>query len=159
MYLTRTCVAATHWTQRCVASRTAELTLPSPYNMKFSVTTLVLGLVSAVLGQETLTINTPTAAYYCEPLLITWAGGVGPYNLVYLIGGSTPIPGHEFFATDVPGYSYEWTVSVSYCECLVFIPPVDAYKLSDTPIALVVQDSTGTTAESATFTVEYGTCS
>ncbi|KAI6128294.1 hypothetical protein EV401DRAFT_920184 [Pisolithus croceorrhizus] len=109
--------------------------------MKFSVTTLVLGLVSAVLGQETLTINTPTAAYYCEPLLITWAGGVGPYNLVYLIGGNTPIPGHEFFATDVPGYSYEWTVSVSYY----------------TPIALVVQDSTGATAESATFTVEYGT--
>lgn len=111
--------------------------------MKFSATAFVLGLVSAVLGQETLTIDSPTAAYYCEPLLITWQGGEGPYNLGYLIGGTTPIPGHEFFATGVPGYSYEWTVSVSYY----------------TPIALVVQDSTGATAESATFYVEYGTCS
>lgn len=92
--------------------------------MKFSATAFVLGLVSAVLGQETLTIDSPTAAYYCEPLLITWQGGEGPYNLGYLIGGSTPIPGHEFFATGVPGYSYDWTVSVSYY----------------TPIALVVQE-------------------
>ncbi|KIK18932.1 hypothetical protein PISMIDRAFT_683611, partial [Pisolithus microcarpus 441] len=110
--------------------------------MKFSATAFVLGLVSAVLGQETLTIDSPTAAYYCEPLLITWQGGEEYSPRRYLIGGSTPIPGHEFFATGVPGYSYDWTVSVSYY----------------TPIALVVQDSTGATAESATFYVEYGTC-
>ncbi|KAI6045765.1 hypothetical protein EDC04DRAFT_2634868 [Pisolithus marmoratus] len=111
--------------------------------MKFSVATLFLGLASTVLGQEILTINSPSVAYYCQPLLITWEGGEGPYNLVYLIAGTTPIPGHEYFATGVAGYSYLWTVSVSFY----------------TPIALIVQDSTGATAETATFYVEYGTCS
>lgn len=111
--------------------------------MKLSATALFLGLVSAVLGQETLTINTPSAAYYCEPLLITWAGGVGPFSLGYLIAGTTPIPGHEWFAAGLTGDSYDWTVSVSYY----------------TPIALVVQDSTGAVAESGTFYVDYGTCS
>lgn len=107
--------------------------------MKFAAASCFLGLISTVLAQTPLAINTPTTpVYQCEDLLITWQGGVEPYSLGYLIGGSTSIPGHEFFATGLTGYSYDWTVSVDYY----------------TPIALVVQDNTGTRAETATFTVE-----
>ncbi|KAI6160044.1 hypothetical protein EDD17DRAFT_1835183 [Pisolithus thermaeus] len=113
--------------------------------MKFSVTTLVLGLVSAVLGQETLTINTPTAAYYCEPLLITWAGG-DPTTWVHL----PYLDYRDTLSEEIPRFP-----ATSFSQ-RTFLAILDAYRLSDTPIALVVQDSTGATAESATFTVEYG---
>ncbi|KAG6329108.1 hypothetical protein ID866_9980 [Astraeus odoratus] len=112
--------------------------------MKFAAASFLLASVTAVLGQDTLTINSPTTpVYYDQPYLITWNGGVGPYDLgyvLYLVGGTTAIPGNEFFATGLPGYSYNWTVSVDYY----------------TPIALVVQDSTGTLAETTVFTVERG---
>ncbi|KIJ69280.1 hypothetical protein HYDPIDRAFT_36360 [Hydnomerulius pinastri MD-312] len=103
--------------------------------MKSIAAALIL-LASAVSGYQPLIMNTPAATYQCEPTLLTWSGGKGPYSLVYLIAGTVAIPG-VFIVQGETGHSYNWIVGVS----------------GGTPIAIRVEDSTNTTAVSGTFTV------
>jgi hypothetical protein len=102
----------------------------------FTALTSVVLLATSVVGQ--LTINTPASnsVIECEPSAITWTGGTPPYFLVITSSGAAI---DTFPATNAT--SYDWNTNVP----------------ANTPLGLTIKDSTGTTAQSAPFTVNAGT--
>jgi len=97
--------------------------------------------VARVSTQSTLTINTPAVATECEPLLITWSGGTGPYFLTVHPGASPSAAALITFGT-VNGTSFTWSA---------------VNEQANTSLDLAVSDSTGATSQSAPFTVQAGT--
>lgn len=88
---------------------------------------------------EGLTISTPSNPVVCQPLKITWSGGQAPYQLELQPGAQPSAPSLRDFGQQ-DGSAYTWTVD---------LPP-------GTSVGLTLRDSTGTTAQSAPFTVQAG---
>ncbi|TCD64343.1 hypothetical protein EIP91_004212 [Steccherinum ochraceum] len=55
--------------------------------MKFLAVTLAAAafVAGAPAATETLLVNTPGSAIQCENTLLTWLGGVSPFELVYVV--------------------------------------------------------------------------
>ncbi|KAF8206419.1 hypothetical protein K438DRAFT_2014135 [Mycena galopus ATCC 62051] len=94
---------------------------------------------------QALTINTPTiggttpGTAECQPLLITWSGGTGPYIIVVNTSPAGTTPVIEFDGQS--GTQVSWT-AVNVTE--------------NTQLLLTIKDSTGATASSAPFPVTAG---
>jgi len=107
--------------------------------MRFAV--VLLSIVTAVMAQ--LTVNTPTGAITCLNQQVTWTGGVSPYVIQIQPGGDPSQAAIQTF-TGLTGTSYTWFVT----------------EAANTQVFIRLRDSTGTTAESGTFTIMAGgTCS
>ncbi|KAF8273221.1 hypothetical protein EI94DRAFT_1795303 [Lactarius quietus] len=121
--------------------------------------------VARVSTQSTLTINTPAVATECEPLLITWSGGTGPYFLVRIALSAFHhfyIHAHTFFSliTDVlhPGASPSAAALITFGTVNGTSFTWSAVnEQANTSLDLAVSDSTGATSQSAPFTVQAGT--
>ncbi|KAH9068403.1 hypothetical protein EDB83DRAFT_2518752 [Lactarius deliciosus] len=114
--------------------------------MKFALVSIASAtLFIAGVSAQSLTINTPLNVVVCQPLLISWAGGTGPFFLRWVIfvhPGATPDgPALQDFGTQ-QGNSFTWTA--------VNFP-------SGTSLDLTLRDSAGITSQSAPFTVQTGT--
>ncbi|KAH9846717.1 hypothetical protein C2E23DRAFT_863826 [Lenzites betulinus] len=49
--------------------------------MRFSTASVLAMFAATAFAQDTLTINTPANATQCETTVVTWNGGVAPFNL------------------------------------------------------------------------------
>ncbi|EGN99258.1 hypothetical protein SERLA73DRAFT_137520 [Serpula lacrymans var. lacrymans S7.3] len=102
-----------------------------------SVALLVAGAVA-----QSFTINTPANVVECQPTLLQWSGGTGPYYLSILPGSSPGSAALEDLGQQ-SGTSVTWTCNIA----------------AGTSIGLTLRDSTGATAQSAPFTVNPGSSS
>ncbi|KAL5480160.1 hypothetical protein ACEPAI_1430 [Sanghuangporus weigelae] len=105
--------------------------------MKFS-TAQFPALLAAACAEAQLLINTPTNAVQCQPLSITWSGGVGKKVDFVVVPGDQPSAPALVDLGQQAGTSLIWVVNVS----------------AGTSIALEVTDSTGTIVQTAPFTVQ-----
>jgi len=106
--------------------------------MKFILAPVIaLGLAASTAFAQ-ITINTPPLAVVCEPLQITWTGGVQPYYLSITNGQDTTTIYATF--TNIFGTSLTWLVDQAVV----------------TPVGLTLHDSVGTPAQSASFTIQNG---
>ncbi|KAK2460346.1 hypothetical protein APHAL10511_007735 [Amanita phalloides] len=94
---------------------------------------------SAALAQNSFTINTPTNAVVCQPLLLAWQGGTRPYFLVVLSGNDPTGQALEDLGQQ-NGTSLTWLVN----------------QPAGTALGLTLRDSTGLVAQTASFTVNPG---
>ncbi|KAF8896283.1 hypothetical protein BD779DRAFT_1495003 [Infundibulicybe gibba] len=95
-------------------------------------------LVSLIPGTfAALTINTPTNAVQCQPLLLSWVDGQPPYFLSVLPGGQAAAPPLKSFPTQ-NGTSLTW-------------PKVDIQ--AGVGITLALKDNTGAQAFSDIVTI------
>ncbi|KIY43832.1 hypothetical protein FISHEDRAFT_77761 [Fistulina hepatica ATCC 64428] len=100
-----------------------------------------ISLISLAVAVAALTINTPSSLTECEPVLLEWSDGTAPYYLnAFLHYGADPSTTILNFG-EINATEYTWTVDYA----------------SGTSLGLTVEDSTGTTAESAAVTVQSGT--
>ncbi|KAF8732362.1 hypothetical protein AX14_004488 [Amanita brunnescens Koide BX004] len=101
---------------------------------KFFLTAIaIVSLVPAVIS---LTIDTPASVVQCQPTLLTWNGGTGPYYLTILPGGQVSAePMETFTATD--DTSKTWIANLD----------------SSQPVTFALKDSTGQTAFSDQVTI------
>ncbi|EIW83775.1 hypothetical protein CONPUDRAFT_80364 [Coniophora puteana RWD-64-598 SS2] len=97
-------------------------------------------LVGSVVGQQPLVINTPANVVQCEPVLITWDGGVGPYNLTLNKNGVPDSPVEAFYG--LTGNAYTWTVNVK----------------EGTVLGFSLKDSSSDLAQTAPFTIQESDC-
>ncbi|TFK40370.1 hypothetical protein BDQ12DRAFT_772610 [Crucibulum laeve] len=106
--------------------------------MKSTIFSAVLFAAGAFA--QSFSINTPIGAVVCQPLLISWIGGTGPYFLSILPGNQ---PGAAALVDlgRQDGNSVTWTVNVA----------------AGTSLGLTIRDSSGATAQSAAFTPNAGT--
>ncbi|KIM62692.1 hypothetical protein SCLCIDRAFT_9019 [Scleroderma citrinum Foug A] len=107
--------------------------------MKTVLASVVL-FVAGALAQ--FTINTPGNVVQCEPTLISWSGGTGPYFLSILPGASPTGSALENLGQQ-NSTSVTWTCNFP----------------SGSSLGLTLRDSTGAVAQSAPFTVNPGTSS
>ncbi|KAH9859070.1 hypothetical protein C2E23DRAFT_855730 [Lenzites betulinus] len=49
--------------------------------MRFSVASVLAMFAATAFAQDTLTMNTPASVTQCETTVVTWNGGVAPFNL------------------------------------------------------------------------------
>ncbi|KAF8962759.1 hypothetical protein BDZ97DRAFT_1092564 [Flammula alnicola] len=110
----------------------------SSINMKYFAA--VAALVSVVPRIVSLTINTPSSVVQCEPQLLSWAEGTGPYYLSIIPGGQAGAAPIKTFDTQ-SGTSMTWRA--------VDIP-------AGTSITCVLKDSTGNTAYTDKVNVQQG---
>lgn len=96
--------------------------------------------VSCALAQ--FSINTPSNVVECEPTLLTWSGGTGPYTL-------SIVPGASPNGAAIENLGQQNTTSVTWV-CNI---------AQGTSIGLALRDSTGAIAQSAPFTVNPGSSS
>jgi len=96
-------------------------------------------LASTTLAQG-LSINSISGVTTCVPVLLTWAGGVSPYDVMVL--PESP-PNANALVDFLPqtGTSLTWIVNIT----------------AGTTAFLQIRDSTGQPAESGNFTVQAGT--
>lgn len=99
----------------------------------------VFALVPIFAHCQDLSINTPSDAVVCQPLLITWSGGVPPYHL-YILPGNQPNAAPLEDLGVQSGTSCTWVVNLA----------------PSTSIGLRLRDSKGAVAESAPFTIQPG---
>jgi len=104
--------------------------------MKTTFASLAL-FVAGVLAQ--FTINTPANVVECQPTLITWSGGVAPYFLSILPGGSPTAAALEDLG-QMNTTSVTWTCNIQ----------------AGVSLGLTLRDSSGAVAQSAPFTVNPG---
>ncbi|KAH9002974.1 hypothetical protein EDB86DRAFT_3073463 [Lactarius hatsudake] len=113
--------------------------------MKFALVSIASAtLFAAGVSAQSLTVNTPLNVVVCQPLLISWSGGTGPYFLRFVIihpGAAPDDPALEDFGTQ-QGTSFTWTA--------VNFP-------SGTSLDITLRDSGGLISQSAPFTVQTGT--
>jgi len=106
----------------------------------FTSAALTLCAALAAVAQNTLTINTPTALFTCDPYLVAWSGGTGPYTVrVFPAGniGTTPL---ATLVTGTSANTLTWTVNLA----------------AGTGVTLAVTDATGTTIPSASVNIQAG---
>ncbi|KAJ7312308.1 hypothetical protein DFH08DRAFT_822347 [Mycena albidolilacea] len=85
----------------------------------FLLLAAVLGASAAVAPHAPLVINTPVSAAQCEPLLITWSGGIPPYVMAVQINPIQPLP---ISGTDVTtDTSFTWIVNATLGQSLVLL--------------------------------------
>ncbi|TFK75238.1 hypothetical protein BDN72DRAFT_758202 [Pluteus cervinus] len=85
---------------------------------------------------QSFTINTPTNVVVCQPILLSWTGGVGAIH-----DGNNPSAAAIEDLGPQNGTSFTWIVNVA----------------AGTSIGLALRDSTGQSVQSASFTVNPGT--
>jgi len=106
--------------------------------MKSILPVIALGLAASTAFAQ-LTINTPSSAVECEPLLLMWAGGTPPYFV-------SVFPGNQAGAAALLNFPQTSATSLSWT----------VNQPAQTALDLTVRDSTGATAQSAPFTVTAG---
>jgi len=94
---------------------------------------------ASTYAQNSFSINTPANAVVCEPLLISWEGGLSPYYLSVLPGNTPSGQALENLGT-FNGTSFTWTVNIA----------------AGTQLDLTLRDSSGLIAQSAPFTINPG---
>jgi len=104
--------------------------------MKFTLFTIA-AFVAGVSAQ--FTINTPTNVVVCQPILLSWSGGVAPYFLSILPGNQPGAAALEDLGTQA-GTSFTWKADIA----------------AGTLIGLNLRDSSGQTAQSAAFSINTG---
>ncbi|KAJ7865137.1 hypothetical protein B0H14DRAFT_3862303 [Mycena olivaceomarginata] len=95
---------------------------PSDMQSFFLLLAAALGTSAAVTSRAPLEINTPVpGAAQCEPLLITWSGGIPPYVVAYARVVQTnpiqPTPLVDFGL--VTGNSLTWVVNATLGQSLI----------------------------------------
>ncbi|TCD61872.1 hypothetical protein EIP91_007821 [Steccherinum ochraceum] len=48
----------------------------------FLASLTTIGFMAGALASDVLLVNTPASAVQCEDTLLTWSGGVPPFNLL-----------------------------------------------------------------------------
>ncbi|WRT67880.1 uncharacterized protein IL334_004854 [Kwoniella shivajii] len=84
--------------------------------MKFFATAIsTVALIGAVLAQQAndITIATPPSLTQCEPVLLSWSGGVGPYILTAIPGGQPSAAALATISASEAGNSVTWKVNVA----------------------------------------------
>ncbi|KAF9500123.1 hypothetical protein BDN71DRAFT_1441235 [Pleurotus eryngii] len=111
--------------------------------MKFSVIATSLFCAVLALAQTTgFTINTPTNPVQCQPLLISWVGGQGPFFLSVRNGDDPSGPAIADLGEQPAGAtSFSWQ-RVNF--------------QANTRLGFSLRDQTGATAQSAAVTVQAG---
>jgi len=97
----------------------------------------LLFVVPAALAQ--ITVATPPSVVVCEPVSLSWTGGVSPYYVSIIPGGQAGATAIESFPTQ-PGNSYVWNVNL----------PATSY------ITIQVRDTSGNIQYSSPITVQAG---
>lgn len=105
-----------------------------PIMKTFATVFALVALVPGILG---LTINTPSNIVACQPILLNWSDGTGPYYLSILPGGQPSAPAIKTFPTQT-GTSLTWNVDIA----------------ANTGITIQIKDSTGATEYSDTVNVQ-----
>lgn len=102
---------------------------------------LVLIVVSAgsAIAQTLLTVQTPASLIQCEPALLAWSGGQGPYFIAAIPGGQSAAAALMNFGQH-NGTSLTWTVNVT----------------AGTSVSLKITDATGATNYDQAVTVQAG---
>lgn len=117
---------------------------PSPFLFRHSspgiLLFIVLNLFFYRVAAQTFTVDTPSQAVVCDPLLLSWEGGKAPYSLHILFTEQL-----EEDHNGLSGTSFNWTVDT---------PPTQG-----STVVLNVTDSTGAFAVSDPFPVVNGTTS
>ncbi|KAJ8084722.1 hypothetical protein PM082_003498 [Marasmius tenuissimus] len=101
---------------------------------------LALATVAALfaVAEAVVTINTPNNLVQCQPTLITWSGGPGPFTLSY--DGNNPTgPALETFP-GLQGTSFTWDVDIP----------------AGRSVGFLLRDSTGATSQTAAVTIQKG---
>ncbi|KAJ6506637.1 hypothetical protein C8R45DRAFT_1208685 [Mycena sanguinolenta] len=84
----------------------------------FFLLAAALGTNAAIARHAPLEINTPVpGAAQCEPLLITWSGGIPPYVVVVQTNPIQPTPLVDFGL--VTGNSLTWIVNATLGQSLI----------------------------------------
>ncbi|KDQ24858.1 hypothetical protein PLEOSDRAFT_174441 [Pleurotus ostreatus PC15] len=111
--------------------------------MKFSVVATSLFCAVLALAQTPgFTINTPTNPVQCQPLLISWVGGQGPFFLSVHNGDDPSGPAIADLGEQPAGAtSFSW-------QRVTF--------QANTRLGFSLRDQTGATAQSAAVTVQAG---
>ncbi|GAA5932433.1 uncharacterized protein JCM15063_001224 [Sporobolomyces koalae] len=110
--------------------------------MRFFTSTLITAAAAlSAAAQSTLTINTPSALFTCDPYLVTWSGGSAPYTVRVFPSGQLSATPLGTLVSGSDATSLTWTVNLA----------------QGTAISLAITDSTGTTVPSAPVTVQAGT--
>ncbi|GAA5976491.1 hypothetical protein JCM11641_001319 [Rhodosporidiobolus odoratus] len=104
--------------------------------MRFTSFAAALAAAGSALAQSSLTINTPTALYTCQPFLLTWSGGQAPYYIRVFQGGSQSDL-LETLLSSTSETSYTWNVNLA----------------ASTSVTLGMTDSTGASAFTAPVTI------
>jgi len=100
--------------------------------MKSILTSVIALLIAASTALAQFTINTPPAPVQCQPLLVSWMGGVPPYFLTIYPGGDPQGTPLETFP-EISGTSATWFCNLQ----------------ANTQIGFNLRDSTGTLVQSA----------
>ncbi|THU98470.1 hypothetical protein K435DRAFT_777455 [Dendrothele bispora CBS 962.96] len=105
--------------------------------MKFFATLLASSFaVATVAAQSALVINTPARLVEGQSALLTWSGGVAPYELSVQAGNAPGTTLEDLGKQD--GTSFTWQVDIA----------------AGTSVAIEVADSAGNVAQSAAVTIQ-----
>ncbi|KAK8864328.1 hypothetical protein IAR55_001575 [Kwoniella newhampshirensis] len=100
----------------------------------------IVALAGSALAQ--LTVQTPASLIQCQPALLSWTGGQGPYFLAAIPGGQPSAAALKDFGQQT-GNSITWTVDIA----------------SGTSVTLKVTDSTGVVNYNQAVTIQPGSSS
>ncbi|KAH9900051.1 uncharacterized protein BXZ73DRAFT_111632 [Epithele typhae] len=103
--------------------------------MKFTLSTLPILAAMAAAASARFIINTPAQAPQCSDTLVTWEGGVAPYDLMYVLRTFQ----RAFF--NLTGHSFVWEVDLN----------------AGSVVTLVLEDATGAETQSAPVTISPST--
>ncbi|KAJ7098620.1 hypothetical protein B0H15DRAFT_821553 [Mycena belliarum] len=107
--------------------------------MRSFASLLAVSSFLTLVNAQALIINTPIPApVSCEPTLLSWGGGTGPYFIV-LVNGNDPTQNLVNFG-ELSNTSITWFVK----------------EPAGTPLLLTIRDQTGATQSSAPFSVAAG---
>jgi len=93
------------------------------------------------LAQSQVTVNTPPQLVECQPIQITWSGGVSPYFLSVFPDGNPSVVLENLSNSSISGTSFTWEVNIA----------------SGQSVGFAVRDSTGVTGQSAAVGIQAGT--
>ncbi|KAF7373880.1 hypothetical protein MSAN_00600200 [Mycena sanguinolenta] len=88
----------------------------------FLLLAAALGTSASVVARAPLEINTPASAAQCEPLLITWSGGISPYVVFFCSQAVQTNPIQPTPLVDfglVTGNSLTWIVNATLGQSLI----------------------------------------
>ncbi|KAI0816832.1 hypothetical protein BC628DRAFT_1342519 [Trametes gibbosa] len=104
--------------------------------MLFSAASVVAGLAATAVAQDTFTMNTPDSATQCETTVVTWNGGVAPFNLSIVFDRTA-----EHF-NGLTERTFSWNTDI-LANNVVFFEGIDATDHVAQSSLILVQPSTG----------------
>ncbi|KAF9267754.1 hypothetical protein L218DRAFT_644904 [Marasmius fiardii PR-910] len=105
--------------------------------MKSIISFTVLSAIAGALAQ--VTMNTPSNLVVCQPVQLTWSGGLAPYFISVQDGNNPSGPALQRFDNE-NGTSLTWLVNLQ----------------AGTSVGFLLRDSNGATSQTASVTVQAG---